>query len=137
MASPNSIGISLLTAIHLKIVCCAGPHGASMESLSPDNLSQIIEGLDPEDLLNLRLVNKVLHEAVRLAQMALKPSSSMQPAQLEKLCIIFPNTTSLYLTSFNSLNNAGLLTLQHLSQSLVVELQLSQCRGWAMRVPLI
>lgn len=100
----------------------------AMIDLGHDVLVLIMEKAEPDDLRNLRLVNKGWHSAVRDANIHLRPNKMLlQDQHFAQLCAAFPKATSLDLIRCHHMSPEGLQSIQALSRTLTL-LDLKGCQ---------
>lgn len=103
-----------------------------MAALPDDVLTKIAELVEPEDIPNLRLANKMWCRVARQVTIILHPQQELTGLQLTALCTSFQRITRLTLSEDFTLSNNSLRALQGLSQSLT-ELRITDCNwlSWA------
>lgn len=104
----------------------------TLADLPDDVLTKIAELVEPEDIPNLRLANKMWCRVVRQVNVIMHPQQELTGPQLTALCTSFQRITQLTISEDFTLSNSSLRALKGLSQSLI-ELRITDCSwlSWA------
>lgn len=102
-----------------------------MDSLSLDSLAHIASLVSSSDLRNVRAVNRLWRDAIKIVPVALWPRSTIDSDSLQDIARAFPRATSLDLAACSQIKNAELALFPQLFPQLATltlgGLTLDQC----------
>lgn len=86
-----------------------------MDDLQLELVSLIAECVGPADLASMRLTSQALLAGVQNANVSLRPSREIEPAQLGRIFMAFAKIATIDVSGSTALNSNTLLSLRNLT----------------------